>query len=150
MTMKICFNDRAEAMVGYGLQFIGTYYVWGGKELKKDKGYDCSGFVQELLESIGIVSSGINNAMSAQGLYDKLHSHVTGQKVAGFGDLLFFGKSLTGINHVAIALSDKLMLEAGGGSDTLSASGMVRMRPIRKDCVVILPIHELIDQGVRI
>lgn len=148
--MKICFNDRAEAMIGYGFQFIGTVYVWGGKELKKDAGYDCSGFVQELLESIGIVSSGINNAMSAQQLFDKLHSHVQGQKVAGAGDILFFGKDLKSLNHIAIALSDRLMLEAGGGSDTLKQSGMVRMRPIRKDCVAILPINELIDKGVKL
>ena len=60
------------------------------------------------------------------------------------GDVLFFGKSVEGITHVAIALDSNLMVEAGGGGSKCktpaTSTGMVRVRPIasRKDLVAAL------------
>jgi cell wall-associated NlpC family hydrolase len=89
--------------------------------------------------------------MSAQGLYDFLSSKGLRSQLAQ-DSLLFFGKSRTEINHVAIAVSEKLMLEAGGGNDTTTtlssakaANAFVRIRPIsnRKDLVAVLKLGEL-------
>lgn len=41
-----------EQILNYSFQYIGTPYVWGGNSL--DRGIDCSGFVKELYEKIGI------------------------------------------------------------------------------------------------
>lgn len=156
-TMKTCYKwaDETKEVIQVGLtyawQFIGTPYVWGGKELKRDRGYDCSGYVQEYLEALGIVKSGINNVMNSQQLYSRLMSHCTiSVKVCNPGDLIFFGKNTSDIDHVGIAIGSSHMLEAGGGSDKLLVSGMVRVRPIRKDYVAVLQIAELLEKNVRI
>lgn len=155
--MKTCYRwaDETKDVIQVGLtyawQFIGTSYVWGGKELKRDRGYDCSGYVQEYLEALGIVKSGLNNVMNAQQLYSRLMSHCSiSVKVCNPGDLIFFGKNTSDIDHVGIAIGFSHMLEAGGGSDKLLVSGMVRVRPIRKDHVAVLQIAELLEKQVRI
>lgn len=64
-----------------------------------------------------------------------------------FGCLAFFGAGPTAINHVAITLNRRLMIEAGGGNHTTltpeiaaEQDACVRIRPIarRSDLVAIL------------
>ena len=125
-------NQKIDFMLAYAMQFIGAPYIWGQM--------DCSGFVQEIISCIGEQSKFDKNA---QGLYDNLkHSWKnTLQK----GSVLFFGKSITEISHVAIALSPETMIESGGGDHTTTTEfvakrrmAMVRIRPIRKDLVARL------------
>ena len=155
--MRICSNvhddpkETLELMLTYAWQFIGTVYVWGGKELKADRGYDCSGYVQECLEAAGVVRSGVNNAMSSLQLYHRLSTHSVRRTVLPKpGDLLFFGRDLNSINHIAIALSTTHMIEAGGGSDKQMTTGMVRVRPIRADLIATLNTLELLEKKVRL
>ncbi len=138
-------------LLEYLAHHIGVPYIWGGKELKKDKGFDCSGFVQEGLEAIGIVKSSTLNSQNSQSLFNVLSGHVIMQKSAAPGDLLFFGQSITSVTHIAYALGPHYMLECGGGdNDKLKDAGMVRVRPIRKDLVAVIPIQQLLDKEVRI
>lgn len=127
----------------YALKFVGRPYIWGGDGSGKcDGGFDCSGLVLECLWAFGILPQG---DMTAQGIYDKLYAmnwhHVTQRKP---DDILFFGKDASHITHVAIAIGNGLMVEAGGcGSKCKTAAtstGMVRVRPIswRKDLVAAL------------
>lgn len=120
-------------MVMYGFQFIKTPYGYGGDNFSR---FDCSGFVQELLHCVNLDPIGDQNA---QGLYDffKTRWEVKVEK----GSLLFFGKSLTTISHVAIALGNinYSMLESGGGDqwtrtddDAKKANAFVRIRPIAR------------------
>lgn len=155
--MKICYRwvDETKDVIQVGLtymwQFIGTPYIWGGKELKRDRGYDCSGYVQEYLEAMGIIKRGVMNDLNAQQIYSRLMSHCSiSVKVCNPGDIVFFGNSTSDINHVGIAIGSSHMLEAGGGSDKMPLTGMVRMSPIRKDHVAVLQIAELLEKNVRI
>lgn len=84
-------------------------YIWGGKNPLV--GFDCSGVVTYLLQSIGI---GPDYGMSADGLYGywKEHGQVSEPKL---GALVFFGKVKA--VHVALCLDDKHMIEAAHGNE---------------------------------
>lgn len=137
--------NRAEQMISYSLRFIGVPYIWGGNH--PALGYDCSGFVQEILASVGLDPRG---DQSAQTLYTELKQ---GNWKEGLqpGSLLFFGNGPYQITHVALALSNDQMIEAGGGGhkcivkeDSIRENAFIRIRPIRKDLVsAIYPINDL-------
>lgn len=128
-------------LTDYLKTFIGRPYIWGGNGSGKTSGgFDCSGLILEGLWAFGLYAG---TDTTAQGLYDHLtktalwkDGHIDH---AGDGDLLFFGKSTAKITHVAVALGDGLMLEAGGGGSSCktaaTSTGFVRIRPIRKDVV---------------
>lgn len=96
-------------------------------------GVDCSGFVCEVLRAFGELRKGEDKA--AAGLFDK-YAHLPHLPPEA-GSLLFFGASARTVEHVALALSDTRMIEAGGGgpgtTDVATAArqiAMVRERPI--------------------
>ena len=116
----------------YALKFVGSPYIWGGDGSgAKFNGWDCSGLVLECLWAFGILPKG---DMTAQGINDILYD--MGWRQGLFikeGDVLFFGKDTKHITHVALAISDRLMVEAGGGGSKCktpaTSTGMVRVRP---------------------
>ena len=130
----------------YALNFIGRPYIWGGDGSGKcGGGFDCSGLVLECLWAFGILPNG---DLTAQGIYDILYNQLI-WSTPGNGkekpdDILFFGKDDKHITHVAIAIGNDLMVEAGGGGSkcntAATSTGMVRVRPIswRKDLVAVL------------
>ncbi len=95
-------------------RFVGTPYFWGGRS---PFGYDCSGFAQTALRSMGVSV-----------LRDADQQYGEGDEVDGLsqpGDLLFFGRPgyrasgiarTAGVDHVALSL---------GGWDILHATGAV-------------------------
>lgn len=121
----------------YALQFVGKPYIWGGEG---PAGFDCSGFIQELLKSIGGDQPGDQNA---QMIYD--HYKYAGEfNNRALGALAFYGKSATEISHVAMFLNDWQVIEAGGGDhETTNAAqaevdhAFIRVRPFnhRKDLI---------------
>lgn len=128
-------EEKIELMVNYGYQFIKTPYKFGGGDFSH---FDCSGFVQEAISSV----FHLHEDKNCQSLY-LFYKDKWEERVAR-GSLLFFGKSLTAITHISIALGDidGSMLEAGGGNqwtrtdeDAQKANAFVRIRPIarRKD-----------------
>lgn len=125
----------------YLKHFIGRPYIWGGDGTGKTaNGFDCSGLVLEGLWALGLYTG---SDVTAQGLYNFLTKQANWREGnidhANDGDILFFGKSVTKITHVAVALGDGLMIEAGGGGSSCksaaTSTGFVRVRPIRKDVV---------------
>ena len=130
----------------YALKFVGRPYIWGGDGSGKcGGGFDCSGLVLECLWACGSL---LQKDMTAQGIYDTLYNEhiwacVDEAKVKP-DDILFFGKGDEHITHVAIAIGNGLMVEAGGGGSKCktpaTSTGMVRVRPIasRKDLVAAL------------
>lgn len=129
--------------------YIGKPYIYGGNNLL-DGGVDCSGFILELLRSIGLW--GPEDA-TAQGIYDVVR--LKGWPVAErsgelAGSLLFFGDGIAPISHVALAVSDTIMVEAGGGRSTTvnldaarAAKAMVRFRSIQSRAKDIITARRL-------
>lgn len=119
-------------IIEYAKKFIGTSYAWGGNT--PEQGFDCSGFVCELLRAFGYI--GIQD-YTAQQLYHLLKDDMY-YSVIQPESILFFGKSVSEISHVAIAINHNLMIEAGGEGRENSSNGFVRVRPIkhRDDLIV--------------
>lgn len=126
----------------YAMQFVGIPYQWGGDD--PINGFDCSGFVQELLASVGIDPTG---DQSAQGLYDYFSKGNARGNVYGCGSLAFYGQSATRITHVAMMIDNYRIIEAGGGGsgtrtheDAAEQNAYIRVRLLnhRKDLVGLL------------
>lgn len=130
----------------YALTFLGTPYIYGGST---PQGIDCSGLIVESLTAFGI----LHGDFTALGLYKYLSGNTPAKKIkreqVKEGDLIFYGRSLDNITHVALALNNTQMLESGGGDrstltieEAIKKSAFVRIRPIdnRADIVAILEI----------
>jgi cell wall-associated NlpC family hydrolase len=135
--------DSKQVLYDLALRLYGLPYLWAGDD--PIKGFDCSGLVLELMQSVGQLPPKID--INAQGIFDTFKARGRETTVADFGSLLFFGVSKLKITHVTFALNRSLMLEAGGGgSSTLTAAiaadqnAYNRVRPItnRKDLVGIV------------
>lgn len=98
-----------ETIIKNAKKYIGKPYVWGGESMTEG-GYDCSGYVYNVLKDSGIKVA----RQTAQG-YSSLGSEVT-YKEAIESDLLFFGKSKKSITHIAIYAGDGKMFESRGTS----------------------------------
>jgi cell wall-associated NlpC family hydrolase len=138
-----CMNGpKRLVLTEYLSLFIGSVYQWGGSG-PYNVGFDCSGLVLEGLSMVGLWGKG---DATSQGIYD--HFAPTKKKIlpsqARTGCLLFFGKNLKSITHIAVAMNSEYMIEAGGGNSKSVNKGMVRVRPLgwRKDLVGVLDIFE--------
>jgi len=119
-------------------KFVGKPYIWGGDDAVA--GWDCSGFVIEILKSVGLLPR--SGDWTAEGLYllfkDK---EVT---VAKEGCLVFFAKN-NKINHVEYVWKNGLTIGASGGGsrtltreDAIKQNAYIKMRPIRTDVFAIV------------
>lgn len=129
--------DTKKLAQEYLFQFIGIPYKWGGDDPME--GLDCSGLTLEFLNAF---HQKIPDTTAA-GLYQMFQKNRV--MTPEFGTLVFFG---TPVSHVAIALNDYLMIEAGGGGsktvDLKSASeanAFVRVRPINRRNDIVALCH---------
>jgi peptidoglycan DL-endopeptidase CwlO len=133
--MKYHFSH--DTLIDYASRFIGTPYQWGGNSA--DEGFDCSGYVYEVLTAFGIDRPSVRP--TAQLLYE-FYARKHPVSAPAKGSLAFYGKSLNEITHVAIHRDEHYILEAGGEGSESTRRGMVRQRPAdnRKDYLVSIPI----------
>ncbi len=129
-----------KTLVEYAKSFLGIRYQWGGKT--PIGGLDCSGLVEEILRSIGMLGAEID---SAQMIYSTLSPKAMSSN-KGPGALIFFGENTKQITHIGFMINDYQMIEAGGGTASvkdlataIEHSAYVKIRPIthRNDCVAI-------------
>lgn len=116
-------------IVQYAMRFVGTPYKWGGDDFD---GWDCSGFVLEILAAFGFK----HPDMTAAGLYIWCKTSRFREEVRP-GALAFFGKD-GHITHIGLCINADLMIEAGGGGSSTTSrdaavkdNAYVRIRPIR-------------------
>ena len=130
----------------YFTSCINIPYRWGG--YNPIEGYDCSGFVQDALSTIGLDPKGDQTANLLYKFFSQPGNGLI-KDIASFGNLLFFGNDKI-IRHVAISLSNEAMIEAGGGGskvndiqDAIKYNAFVRIRPIknRNDLHAIIKIY---------
>ena len=92
--------------------YVGIPYLYGGNNPLL--GLDCSGFVQIPLKKVGILYAGKD--YYSQAIYNELIKRKYRSHEPDADCILFFGKNK--IDHVAIALDSKFMIEARGGDDS--------------------------------
>jgi len=108
-----------DGLYDYAMAHVGLPYIWGGDD--SIRGYDCSGFVQELLASQGITFRADHTALDLLAYFKHHGKAVHG----GLGALVFYG--VPRCSHVALMINDKLVIEAaGGGSKTRSQADAIR------------------------
>ena len=136
------FNVKARSAIEYAKSFIGVPYKWGGETPMA--GYDCSGFVQEILSSVGLDPVGDQTAQALADYYVSFGKVVEKPKA---GCLVFFGQARIKITHVGFMINNFQMIEAGGGGrqvvDKQSAidhRAFIRVRPYtyRSDLIYLI------------
>lgn len=128
----------------YLMAQVGEPYRYGGDD--PVLGFDCSGLAQEALMAFGAMPR--QPKMRAQTIFTLFKPVIVRpEETTRMGDLIFFGRGPQDISHVGIAITEYLMIHAGGGtSDTLSLqvasdrNAFVRIDAIdyRKDRVAIV------------
>lgn len=98
----------------YADQYVGLPYVWGGKDLYRDGGFDCSGFVNWVYNNVcGMnINSDYTNAAS---LYYNYCTRIS-EKDARPGDIVFWKGTygnLDYITHVGIYCGNGVAIDAG-------------------------------------
>ena len=98
----------------YADQYVGLPYVWGGKDLYRDGGFDCSGFVDWVYNHV--CGMNINSDYtSAASLYYNYCTPIS-EKDARPGDIVFWKGtygSLGYISHVGIYCGNGVTIDAG-------------------------------------
>jgi cell wall-associated NlpC family hydrolase len=136
-----CRGFCIKTLTDYAKRFIGLPYIFGGQH--PAQGYDCSGLVQHILQSVGVDPQGDQTAMTLYNYFSEFGKISTPQA----GALSFYGRNVASITHIAFMVSEFQLVEAGGGYSTttdiqksIEAEAFVRMRPFghRKDLVAVL------------
>jgi len=124
--------ELIEVAIDYAMQFVGIPYIWGGNN--PVEGFDCSGFVQEVLASMGLDPKG---DQTAQALFNHFLEHGQLLESPEAGSLVFYGKDASKISHVSFCINEWQIIEAGGGGrncrtsqDAAAAGAYVRVRSI--------------------
>lgn len=124
------------------MMFVGQPYIWGGNN--PITGFDCSGFVQHVLDSSGMDPKG---DQTSQSLYYYFKQEGKELNFIQRGALVFYGRSTKNITHVSLAIDTARVIEAGGGDrstrskeDAARCNACVRIKPIshRSDIVAII------------
>jgi cell wall-associated NlpC family hydrolase len=134
--------NQIELMMKIAWSYLGTFYRWGGDD---PSGFDCSGFVIEVLKSVGLLPEGFDG--TAQTLHD-MFLPVSRPEIG----YLAFRKNNDGkIIHVGIVTDTSsrrnLVIHAsGGGSNTLTLedaikqNAFIKVRPVWKNAVYCSPL----------
>ena len=133
------------------LKHCGIPYIWGGESTK---GCDCSGLMEILLSQWGLNPDGRQTAQRFYDFFSKAPYGVVikDRSQVREGDLILYGKSISKITHIAMALDNVDMVEAGGGGSAvttvekaLAANAKVRMAKIdrRNDIMAFVRINGL-------
>ncbi|ONI39578.1 glycoside hydrolase [Candidatus Epulonipiscium fishelsonii] len=99
---------KGDEIVEYGMDFIGTPYVWGGNNLHN--GVDCSGFTQQLFDTFDLEISRVSCNQANDG-------NIIKKADLQSGDLVFFdtdGVNNGSISHVGIYINEGQFLHADG------------------------------------
>jgi cell wall-associated NlpC family hydrolase len=124
------------------LSYVGVPYIYRGNSPLT--GFDCSGLAIEWGKMTGIMRSRYDN--SSQGIYNDFSSKWSPSPPKEMA-YVFYGTSKRSIEHVAIMVDDKRVIEAAGGDSTtttmdeaIKRDARVRLRPYnnRSDIVAIL------------
>jgi cell wall-associated NlpC family hydrolase len=113
------------------LHYVGLPYVWGGDDAIQ--GFDCSGFVIELLKSVGLYPRGSDT--TAEGLFGYYKDKEVQDIKEG---CLVFWATGNKITHVEYVWKKKLTIGASGGNskvktraDAIKHNAYVKVRPLR-------------------
>ncbi len=113
VTSSSSSSATGQAIVNKAMQYLGVPYVWGGTS---PSGFDCSGLVQYVMNSLGIDIARVAEDQRNCGTY------VTRDNLEP-GDLVFFSNG-SNIHHVGIYIGDGNMIHAPQTGDVVKISSI--------------------------
>jgi len=123
--------NNLELALKVAWSFLGKPYTWGGDDPMK--GFDCSGFIVEILQSVGFISR--NSDYTAKKLFEHFASAEVFVPKAGC--IVFYGNP---INHVEFCINKNHTIGASGGGsktitiqDAINQNAYIKIRPLRTD-----------------
>lgn len=123
----IAMKDIAEKIA---FRFLGKPYVWGGDD--SISGFDCSGFVIEILKSVGILPR--DGDWTAEGLWNRFCDKQVDKPYNGC--LVFWTNQEGKIIHIEYAINEILCIGASGGGsktktleDAIYQNAYIKIRP---------------------
>ena len=129
---KVIMRNEAKRDIALKIawQYYGLWYTWGGDD---PTGFDCSGFMIEILKSLGALPR--KGDWTAAGLYHRFPIKPANGKA---GDLVFWSNTKGGkIIHVEIMINEELAIGASGGGsrtktrqDAIRHNAFIKVRPI--------------------
>jgi len=116
--------------------YLGTPYQWGGDDFSA---FDCSGFMIELLKSVGLLPR--KGDWTAQGLYEYFENK---RIIVPYEGCLVFWENHSGrAIHVELCLNDTLSIGASGGGsktqdrqDAIDQNAYIKIRPFRQRSMI--------------
>lgn len=115
----------------------GRWYRWGGDD---PSGFDCSGLVIEVLQSVGLLPMNFDGTANflARQCFPELYEH-SNPLFPEQGDLVFW-RSPQYFSHVEIAIAGDLSIGASGGGrnvrtmeDAIKYNAFIKVRPINRE-----------------
>ena len=101
-------SSKANEVISYAKQFLGTPYVWGGTDL--EKGVDCSGYVFAVMQKFGVTLNRNSASMTSNGVPVK-------KSELAPGALVFFDTDRNGgISHVGIYIGNDQYIHSSSGN----------------------------------
>jgi len=136
-----------DAAIKYAWSFLGLPYRWGGDD--PIRGFDCSGLVIEVLQSVGLLPHNLD--LTANGLYLRYQTRTVAR---GYQGCLCLWFNLSGVaTHVELLINDFQTIGAsGGGSSTTSPdaaavqNAFIKIRPLGYrggNCKIVDPFLEI-------
>lgn len=114
--------ERRQAVVEYGLQFVGNRYVYGGTN--PNKGADCSGFTSYVLRhAAGVELPHSSRSQAVQG------REVSAAEIRP-GDLVFYASGKR-INHVALYIGNGQVVHASNERTGICVSEWTYRNPVK-------------------
>ena len=112
--------------------FIGLPYRWGGDD--PIQGFDCSGFVIEILKSVGALPR--RGDWTAHGLYYMFTDKIVQEPIEGC--LVFWERQDGRVVHVELCIDANFAIGASGGGgttitieDAIQKNAYIKVRPFR-------------------
>jgi len=129
-------DQRIKIAREVAMSYIGTPYKWGGDD---PSGFDCSGFVIEILQSVGAFPR--SKDTTAKGLYNRYQEVNDGNDL---GNLVFWGENTGAIKHIEFCLGHGLAIGASGGGRNchdpfvaMELNAYIKIRPIKSRIGII-------------
>jgi len=131
-------GNKLDLALKIAWKHYGRFYLWGGDD---PSGFDCSGFVLEILQSVGVISS--THDLTADDMYREWYDLYKINNPFS-GCLAFRVNTNNKAYHVGFMIDSQHVMHAGGGgsyiktvSDAIKHNAFIKVRPIWRSALFI-------------